>query len=179
MNMEYMKPEEIIELFKEKFNASVTNSKIEIKTAGLKKNSYSLIWLEIEPKDFKEAVKLLCTIQFPHFAIISDNDTGEEIKLTYHFSIYYGERFKEISLNLATNLPKNNLKIPSITDLIPGAQTSEREIKEMLGVTIESLPDLGNVFLPQDFPKDVYPFRKDEKGAAKMVIKKEEVKKVE
>ena len=67
-----MKPEEIIELFKEKFNDSITNSKIEIKTAGLKKNSYILIWLEIELKYFKEAVKLLCTIQFPHFAIISD-----------------------------------------------------------------------------------------------------------
>ena len=179
MNMEYMKPEDIIELFKEKFNDSVINSKIEIKTAGLKKNSYSVIWIQIQSKNFKEAVKLLCTIQFPHFAVISDNDTGEEIKLTYHFSIYYGERFKEISLNLTTNLPKNNLKIPTITDLIPGAQTSEREIKEMLGVTIEGLPDLGNVFLPQDFPKDVYPFRKDEKGAAKMVSKEEEVKKVE
>jgi membrane-bound hydrogenase subunit beta len=177
--MEYMKPEEIIELFKEKFNNSVTNSKIEIKTTGLKKNSYSVIWLEVEPRDFKEAVKLLCTIQFPHFAIISDNDTGEEIKLTYHFSIYYGDRFKEISLNLATNLPKNNLKIPTITDLIPGAQTAEREVKEMLGVTIEGLPVLSNVFLPQDFPKDVYPLRKDEKGAAKMVNKKEEVNKVE
>ena len=174
-----MKPEEIVELFKEKFNDSITISRIEIKTAGLKKNSYSLIWLEIKPKDFKEAVKLLCTIQFPHFAIISDNDAGEEIKLTYHFSLYYGERSKEISLNLTTNLPKSNLKLPTITDLIPGAQTSEREIKEMLGVTIEGLPDLGNIFLPKDFPKGVYPLRKDEEGAAKMVSKEEEVKKVE
>ena len=188
--MEHMKPEEIVELFKEKFNDSITNSRIEIKTAGLKKNSYSLIWLEIKPKDFKEAVKFLCTIQFPHFAIISDNDTGEEVKLTYHFSLYYGERFKEISLNITTNLPKNYLKIPTITDLIPGAQTSEREMKEMMGVTIEGLPDLGNVFLPKDFPKDAYPFRKDEKGiyplsknckhiGGNISVKKEEVKKVE
>jgi len=177
--MEHMKPEEIIELFKEKFGNKIIDNRIETKTAGLKKNSYSLIWLEIKPKDFKEAVKLLCTIQFPHFAIISGNDIGEEIKLTYHFSIYYGERSKEISLNLTTNLPKNNLKLPTITDLIPGAQTAEREIKEMLGVTIEGLPDLGNIFLPKDFPKDVYPLRKDETGAAKMVSKEEEVKKVE
>jgi len=35
--MEHMKPEEIIELFKEKFNDSIINSRIEIKTAGLKK----------------------------------------------------------------------------------------------------------------------------------------------
>ncbi|SRR4030042_2151541 len=177
--MEYMTPEKIVELFKEKFNGSIINSKIEIKTAGLKKNNYSLIWIEIEVKDFKEAVNLLCTIQFPHFSIISDNDIGEEIKLTYHFSLYYGEKSQEISLNLATSLPKNNLKILSITDLIPGAQISEREIKEMLGVTIEGLPDLSNIFLPKDFPKDVYPLRKDETGAVKMVNKEEEVKKVE
>jgi len=188
--MEYMKPEEIIELFKEKFNESITNSRIEIKTAGSKKNSYSLIWLEIELKDFKEAVKLLCTIQFPHFAIISDNDTGEEVKLTYHFSFYYGERFKEISLNITTNLPKNNLKMPTITDLIPGAQTSEREMKEMMGITFENLPDLPNVVLPIDFSKDVFPFRKDEKGVyplskngkhigGNIIDNEEEVKKVE
>ncbi|MBC8500041.1 MAG: NADH-quinone oxidoreductase subunit C [Candidatus Atribacteria bacterium] len=177
--MEYMKPEEIVELFKGKFNDSVINSRIETKSAGLKKNSYNLIWLEIKLEDFKEAVKLLCTIQFPHFAIISDNDTEEEIKLTYHFSLYYGGSSREISFNLATCLPKNNLKIPTITDLIPGAQTAEREIKEMLGVTVEGLPDLVNIFLPQDFPKGVYPLRKDEKGAAKMVNKEEEVKKVD
>ncbi|MDD5015094.1 MAG: NADH-quinone oxidoreductase subunit C [Atribacterota bacterium] len=188
--MEQMKSEEIIKLFKEKFNDSITNSRIEIKTAGLKKNSYNLIWLEIKPKDFKEAVKLLYTIQFPHFAIISDNDTGEEVKLTYHFSLYYGERSKEISLNLATSLPKNNLKIPSITDLIPGAQTSEREMKEMMGVTFEDLPDLPNVFLPIGFTKGVYPLRKDEKGiyplskngkhiGGNIIDKEEEVKKVE
>ena len=177
--MEYINPEKIIELFKEKFDGSIINSKIEIKTAGLKKNSYSLIWLEIELRDFKEAVKLLCTIQFPHFAFISGSDTGEEIKLNYHFSIYYGERSKEISLNLTTNLPKNNLKIPTITDLIPGAQTAEREIKEMFGVIVEGLPDLANIFLPKDFPKNVFPLRKDETGAAKMVNKEEEVKKVE
>ena len=138
-----------------------------------------MIWLEIALKDFKEAVKLLCTIQFPHFAIISGSDMGEEIKLIYFFSLYYGKRSKEISLNLATSLPKNNLKIPTITDLIPGAQTAEREIKEMLGVTIEDLPDLAYVFLPKDFPKGVYPLRKDETGAAKMVNKEEEVKKFE
>ncbi len=177
--MEYMKPEKIIESFKEKFNDSIINSRIEIKTAGLKKNSYSLIWLEIALKDFKEAVKLLCTIQFPHFAIISGSETGEEIKLTYHFSIYYGDRAKEISFNLTAALPKNNLKIPTITDLVTGAQTSEREIKEMLGVTVEGLPDLENIFLPNDFPKEVFPLRKDETGAAKMVKKEEEVEKNE
>ena len=178
--MEYIKPEKIIELFKEKFDGSVLNSKIEIKTAGLKKNSYNVIWLQINPEDLKNIVKFLCsTISFPHFAMISGNDIGENIELIYHFSIYYGERFKEISISFVTHLSKNNLNIPTITDLIPGAQTAEREIKEMFGVNFKGLPVLPNIFLPKDFPEGIFPLRKDETGAAKMVNKEEEVEKNE
>lgn len=178
--MEYMKPDEIVELFKTGLNESaIMGSRIETKTAGVKKNTYNVIWLQVNPQNLKDAVKLLSNIQFPHFAMISGNDIGENIELIYHFSIYYGERFKETSISLVTHLSKNNLKIPTISDLIPGAQTTEREIKEMFGVTIEGLPDLPNIFLPQDFQKGVYPLRRDEKGVEIKVKREEEVKKVE
>jgi len=187
--MEYIKPEKIVELFKEKFNGSIINSRIETKTAGLKKNSYNIIRLQINPENLKNAVKLLSTIHFPHLAIISGNDMGEEIELIYHFSIYYGERFKEISIDLSIHLSKKDLRIPTITDLIPGAQVTEREMKEMMGIIFEGLPDLPNLFLPRDFSKDIYPFRRDEKGIYPLskngnyvgnnIVKKEEVKKVE
>ena len=187
--MEYIKPEKIVELFKEKFNGSIINSKIEMKTAGLKKNNYNIIRLQINSEDLKDAVKLLFTLHFPHLAIISGNDLGEEIELIYHFSIYYGERFKEISIDLSIHLSKKDLRIPTITDLIPGAQVSEREIKEMMGIIFEGLPDLPNLFLPQDFSKNIYPFRRDEKGVYPLskngnyvgnnIVKKEEVKKIE
>lgn len=187
--MEYMKPEEIVELFKEKFNGSITNSKIETKTAGLKKNSYNIIRLQINSEDLKDAVKLLSTLHFPHLAIISGNDVGGEIELIYHFSIYYGERFKEISIDLSIHLSKKDLRIPTITDLIPGAQVTEREMKEMMGIIFEGLPDLPYLFLPQDFSKNIYPFRRDEKGIYPLskngnyvgnnIVKKEEVKKIE
>ena len=188
--MEYMKPEEIIELFKGKFGDSIIDSKIKSKEEGVKKNSYNTIWLKIKLENFKDAVKLLCSIQFPHFAIISGNDLGEEIELIYYFSIYYGERFKEISLNITTFLPKEDLKISTITDLIPGTQTAEREIIEMFGIKVEGLPDSPNLFLPKDFAKDTYPFRRDEKGIYPLskngkyvgdnIVKREEgVKKVE
>ena len=188
--MEYMKPDEIVELFKKKLKKSaIIDSKIETKTAGLKKNSYNIIRLQINPEDLKDAVKLLSTLHFPHLAIISGNDMGEEIELIYHFSIYYGERFKEISIDLSIHLSKKDLRIPTITDLIPGAQVTEREMKEMMGIIFEGLPDLPNLFLPQDFSKDIYPFRRDEKGIYPLskngnyvgnnIVKKEEVKKVE
>ena len=187
--MEHMNPEKIIELFKEKFDGSIINSKIEIKTAGLKRNSYNIIQLQINSEDLKNAVKLLSTLHFPHLAIISGNDMGEEIELVYHFSIYYGERFKEISIDLSIHLSKKDLRIATITDLIPGAQVTEREMKEMMGITFEGLPDLPNLFLPKDFSKNIYPLRRDEKGIYPLsmngnyvgnnIVKKEEVKKIE
>ena len=179
--MEEIKPDEIVELFKKNLNESaIIDSKIENKTAGLKKNSYNVIWLQINPEDLKNIVKFLCsTTPFPHFAMISGNDIGENIELIYHFSIYYGERFKENSISLVMHLSKKNLKILTITDLIPGAQTAEREIKEMFGVNFEGLPDLPNIFLPQDFQKGVYPLRRDEKGIDKIIKKEDEVRKVE
>ena len=187
--MEYRKPDEIVELFKEKFNNKIIDHRIETKTAGLKKNSYNIIRLQINSEDLKDAVKLLFTLHFPHLAIISGNDVGEKVELIYHFSIYYGERFKEISIDLVIHLSKKDLRIPTITDLIPGAQVTEREMKEMMGIIFEGLPDLPNLFLPQDFLKDIYPFRRDEKGIYPLskngnyvgnnIVKKEEVKKIE
>lgn len=189
--MEYMKPEEIIKLFKNKLNKfAIIDSRIETKTAGLTKNSYNIIRLQINREYLKDAVKLLSTIHFPHLAIISGNDMGEEIELIYHFSIYYGERFEEVSIDLIIHLPKKNLRIPTITDLIPGAQVTEREMKEMMGIIFEGLPDSPNLFLPKDFAKDTYPFRRDEKGiyplskngkyvGDNIVKRKEEVKKIE
>jgi membrane-bound hydrogenase subunit beta len=190
INMEHMKPDEIVELFKKKLKKSaIIDSKIKTKTAGIKRNSYNIIWLQVKPENLKDAVKLLSTLHFPHLAIISGNDMGEEIELIYHFSIYYGERFKEISIDLSIHLSKKDLRIPTITDLIPGAQVTEREMKEMMGIIFEGLPDLPNLFLPQDFSKDIYPFRRDEKGIYPLskngnyvgnnIVKKEEVKKVE
>jgi len=188
--MEMMKPEEMLELFKKELGNSLTENKITSKSEGVKKESYSSIWLTVKLEKFKDAVKLLGTIQFPHFAIISGDDIGEEIELTYYFSLYYGERFKEISINLTTLVSKKDLVVPTLTDLIPGAQTAEREIREMFGIKVEGLPESPNLFLPVDFAKDIYPFRRDEKGiyplsengnyvGENIVKRKEEVKKVE
>jgi membrane-bound hydrogenase subunit beta len=34
----------------------------------------------------------------------------------------------------------------------------------MIGVIVDGIPDGRRIFLPDDFPEEVYPWRKDEKG---------------
>lgn len=165
-----MDAQEIIDKFKQKFGAEVKEARIEEHTCGIKKNKAQVIWLKVSRSKFKDAVRTLAFGTHPHLAVVSGNDLGNAIELIYHFSVNYGEHFKEISVNICVELPKSDLRIESICDIIPGAVITEREKQEMFGVTVENIPDSRKIFLPVDFPKDVYPWRKDEKGIPEKMI---------
>jgi len=144
-DMEYMNPKELLSFLKNNLKEFIVDSRIETNKAGVNQEEFHNIWLEVKKDKFKDTVELLTGLQYPHIAIIAGNDTGESIDLLYLFSIYYGEKFKEISVNIKVRLDRKKPSISSITDLIPGAQTTEREIKEMLGVDFEGLPDMHNI----------------------------------
>jgi membrane-bound hydrogenase subunit beta len=156
--------EGIVKFFKDEFKTKVKSSKIEKRTAGIKKNEYYHIWMKIDKSVFKDFIKKLCDHNYPHLAVVSGNDLGKDIELIYHFSLYFGKKNNEISLNLSVDLPKNKPEIETICDFIPGALITEREKQEMLGVKVIGIPDERRLFLSDDWPEGVYPWRKDEKG---------------
>ncbi len=133
--------------------------------------------MKIEKEVFKEIIKHLINLQFPHLAVISGNDLGKTIELIYHFTVNSGTRMEEINLVFSVELPKSKPEIETICDWIPGALISEREKMEMLGVKIIGIPDDSRCFLPDDFPKGVYPWRRDETGPDKLYKNLHEVKK--
>jgi membrane-bound hydrogenase subunit beta len=170
--VESLAPEALIEKFKSKFGELIKDSRIEVRAEGVKKKKFNLLWVRIDRKIFRDSVRFLTELSpYPHLAVVSGVDLGESIELIYHFSIYYGEHFKEISVNLSVELPKSDLHIPSICDIIPGALITEREKQEMLGVIVDNIPDSRRVFLPDDFPEGIYPWRKDDKGISESMIK--------
>jgi len=170
-------PKEIVKSFKDEFKTKIKDTQIKKRVAGSKKNEFINIWMKIDKSVFKDVIKHLCDIEFPHLAVVSGNDLGKTIELIYHFSLYYGDRLGEISLNISVELPKSNPTIETICDYIPGALITEREKQEMLGIKVKGIPDSRRLFLPDDFPEGVYPWRKDEKGLEKMIRNLHEVKK--
>jgi len=173
-----LSPEQIVKSFKDEFKTKIKDTRIEKRKAGSKKTEYVNIWMRADKSVFKNVIKHLMTLQeYPHLAVTSGNDMGKTIELIYHFSMYYGTRDQEVSLNIAVEVPKSNPTIETVSDLIPGAVITEREKQEMLGVKIKGIPDDRRVFLPDDFPEGVYPWRKDETGPKKMVRNLHEVKK--
>ncbi|MEW6365835.1 MAG: NADH-quinone oxidoreductase subunit C [Acidobacteriota bacterium] len=56
---------------------------------------------------------------------------------------------------------EDELRIESITDLVPGASWAEREFRDAVGVHPEGHPDPRRLALADDWPDGVYPLRRD------------------
>jgi NADH:ubiquinone oxidoreductase subunit C len=57
-------------------------------------------------------------------------------------------------------VPVDDPRVASITDLYPGANFGERETYDMFGVTFEGHPDLTRILMPDDWVG--HPLRKDD-----------------
>lgn len=167
----HLTPQQVIDCFREKFGDGIRDAKVTERGEGTKKVKAYNIWIRVDRELFRPAIQELIGIRFPHLAVIAGNDLGSEIELLYIFSVFYGQKFGEYMVTIGVRLPKSDLTIPTITDLIPGALFSEREKQEFFGITVIDIPDGRRLFLPEDFPQGVYPWRKDETGVPPEMIK--------
>lgn len=110
---------------------------------------------------FKGLLPVLKVAGITHISTITGVDTGNVVEVIYHFDC------RPAMLNLKIPLPKDDLKVPTITGVFPGAILYERDLMEMLGVKVEGHPDPRRLFLPDDWPEGVYPLRKEFKEAPK------------
>ncbi len=86
---------------------------------------------------------------------ITGLDLSEKIGIMYH------TRTGGSIVTVRTEVPKENPQISSITDLIPGANFHEREVSDLFGVVFQGHPNPVRLVLPEDWPKNLYPLRKD------------------
>ncbi|RLG75349.1 MAG: hypothetical protein DRO23_04260 [Thermoprotei archaeon] len=85
----------------------------------------------------------------------------EEFEIQYEIQIAKND-FK-LHLTLKMHIPRDYPVVETITDVVPGALLYEGENYEMFGIKFVGHPALGKVFLPEDWPDNVYPLRKDVK----------------
>jgi NADH:ubiquinone oxidoreductase subunit C len=108
--------------------------------------------------DLLPAVQALQQAGWGYLVAITGVDLGVaagEIEVLYHFC----EGAAIVTLRLRT--PRDAAVVPSVCSVIPSASFFEREVIEMLGVTVEGTPNTDHLFLPDEWPKGVYPLRKD------------------
>ena len=166
-----MTAEEVAERFASKFGDRIISSEVRQWCEGTAKTPINTIWMKIETGILHDAVAELISIDFPHLGVISAVDMIEEIDVLYHLTIFFGSKGSEITVSFIVSVPKENPVVPTISDLIPGAVYSEREKQELMGVIVDGIPDQRGLFLPDDFPEGIYPWRKDDAGIRDDMVK--------
>ena len=66
---------------------------------------------------------------------------------------------KNSRLIINVAVPDEDLKIPSICEIYPGANFYEREVFDMFGIEFENHPELTRILMPDDWAGN--PLRKD------------------
>jgi NADH/F420H2 dehydrogenase subunit C len=62
-------------------------------------------------------------------------------------------------IRVIAQVPANDVTVPSLTPVYPGADFPERETYDLLGVTFEGHPELTRILMPDDWVG--YPLQKD------------------
>ena len=114
--------------------------------------------VNITADELLTVIATLLDNEWGYLATITGVDLGVEageIEVLYHFC--HGASV----VTLSVKVPRDNAVVPSICGIIPSASFYERELIEMLGVTITNTPNTDHLFLPDNWPDGVYPLRKD------------------
>ncbi len=112
----------------------------------------------IQSDDLRAATSALHEAHWGYLSAITGLDLGTEsgqLEALYHFCS--GPAI--VSLRVRTT--REDTHLPSIADILPPATFFERELSEMLGFKIEGLDESDRLFIPDDWPADVYPLRSD------------------
>jgi Ni,Fe-hydrogenase III component G len=125
------------------------------------------IYVEIKPEAIVQVANYIFKDLGARFNIASGLDLRKHMEILYHFTI------EEINLviSLRVKLDKSSLEIDSLSPHFEAANWIEREMHELLGINFKGHPDLRRLLLSDEWPKDVYPLRRDYKEWDKGAIR--------
>ena len=134
------------------------NDRFGSKVLKVYKRSQVRAYVDIYPKDVVEFTRFILKELGLRFNIASAVDELDSIEILYHFS--YDPSSVVISIRVLLR-DKDNPRIDTITTVTPAAWWIEREMYELFGIAFDGNTDLRPLLLPDDWPKGVYPLRKN------------------
>jgi Ni,Fe-hydrogenase III component G len=108
-----------------------------------------------------EVVEWLYYQQGGWLSVLFGND---ERTLCGNYALYYVlsmEKGVKCWITVRAEVDPVSLEFPSVTPRVPAAVWGEREVRDMYGLRPVGLPDERRLVLPDDWPDDLYPLRKD------------------
>jgi NADH:ubiquinone oxidoreductase subunit C len=113
--------------------------------------------IEASDTNFRNIIEyILKELSFNMLCTITGLDMKENFQMIYHLADDNG-----IIIDLKLNVSKQNPVIETVTDIYKGAILYERELTDMFGIRINGLATGNRYPLPDWWPNDQYPLRKD------------------
>jgi Ni,Fe-hydrogenase III large subunit/Ni,Fe-hydrogenase III component G len=114
------------------------------------------VFVRVNAGVHRDALKILLDEdESTGISAITGVDLGKTIELMYHV------RTHGTVVTIRTEVRREDARIKSVTDLIPGANFHEREVADLFGVTFEGHPNPRRLILSDNWPKNLFPLRKD------------------
>lgn len=110
--------------------------------------------------DLRPAVTALYNAHWGYLSAITGLDLGidsGQMEALYHFCS--GPAITTLKVHLPRTA--DDAILPTIEDIIPPATFFERELHETVGFHISGVKSMDRLFIPDDWPEDVYPLRAD------------------
>lgn len=125
------------------------------------------VYIDIEPESITKVAGYIFKDLRARFNIASGVDARKHIEILYHFTI----EALNLLITLRVKLEKSRPEIHSLAPIMEAANWIEREIHELLGIDFLGHPDLRRLLLSDEWPKGVYPLRRDYKEWDKKAIR--------
>ena len=115
-------------------------------------------YIDIYPKDIQEIVRYVFKDMALRFNTASGVDDFDALEILYHFT----HDPSDITISIRAMMKdRQDPHIDTITTITRSAWWIERELHELFGIEFNGNSDLRPLLLPDDWPKGVYPLRKD------------------
>ncbi|TET15122.1 MAG: NADH-quinone oxidoreductase subunit C [Candidatus Thorarchaeota archaeon] len=116
------------------------------------------IFVQVHPEKIRNVIQhMLDKYDMWQFITVSGRDLGDDLQACYHFVM----NDRKIAITFRLNVPRNKPEHPTISDLVPAAEFIENEVRELFGIVQIGHPNVRRIELPEDWPANEYPMRKD------------------
>jgi len=118
------------------------------------------VYVEVAPEDIVGAAEHVVQRLGGRYVVTVGTDDRER-RGDFCASHIFSLEDRHVFLTLQARVEPYEPAVESITGLVPGASWAERELQDMLGITVHGLDDSRRLVLPDDWPTDVHPLRRD------------------
>lgn len=146
-----MAAQQILNLLKERFAPAIQRADVP---------ADNRLFLFVEPSALKAVCQHVFRTLDARYVVgigIDDRPYSGQFLVGHNFA-FDGSH---VLCSILTSLPGDRPQVESITDVVPPANWSEREFRDLVGIVPVGHPTPKRLILPDGWPDGVYPLRKD------------------